>query len=173
MQRVLQILNIQKSGASSRWSFCPNSAWGGIEMTIIVKMHPTLLKLRDRVHRCLDLVELSAQSYKYIIRLLKTNRYVLGNNIDISDITLVEPYFTHIRNLTRIRGMNLPMICRRSWKFKIGIFIWLYFFSIKLWLYLIVSDRLSDKRKITWIIISNFNRKLMLEPYNMVHISWE
>ena len=83
-------------------------------MTIIGKMHPALLKLRDRVHRCLDLVELSAQSYKYIIRLLKTNRYVLGNNIDISDITLVEPYFTHIRNLTRIRGMNLPMICRRS-----------------------------------------------------------
>ena len=33
---------IIKRGASSRWSFRPNSAWGTIETTTIAKAHPTL-----------------------------------------------------------------------------------------------------------------------------------
>ena len=31
-----------KWGASSRWSFCPNSAWSSIETTTIGKTHPTV-----------------------------------------------------------------------------------------------------------------------------------
>ena len=34
-----------KWGASSQWSFGPNSAWGSIEMTTIGKTHPTLPSL--------------------------------------------------------------------------------------------------------------------------------
>ena len=37
-----KLKNNLKWGASSRWSFCPNSAWSSIETTIGM-MHPTLL----------------------------------------------------------------------------------------------------------------------------------
>ena len=41
-----------KWGASSRWSFGPNSAWWSIETTIIRKAHPTLIVAR--VHTTLQ-----------------------------------------------------------------------------------------------------------------------
>ena len=39
---VLVHCHFIKRGASSRWSFGPNSTWGSIETTTIGRMHPTL-----------------------------------------------------------------------------------------------------------------------------------
>ena len=36
--------NIIKWGASSQWSFGPNSGWGSIETTVIGKTHPTVFQ---------------------------------------------------------------------------------------------------------------------------------
>ena len=38
-------ISIIKWGASSRWSFRPNSAWGSIETTNLAKTHPTLFRI--------------------------------------------------------------------------------------------------------------------------------
>ena len=42
MIEILVGCNGPKKGASLRWSFRPNSAWGSLETTVIGKTHPTL-----------------------------------------------------------------------------------------------------------------------------------
>ena len=121
----------------------------------------TISKLKDRVRSCLGQLDLSAQSYEYIIRILYTYRYVLGTNIDISDKILIEPYFTHIRNQTCIRIDKL--IQKSMWSFSVGQNKYIYgIIYLKVHVYWIVFDRLSDKRDITWNITLNFHLKLVL-----------
>ena len=60
---------IIKRGASSRWSFRPNSAWGRIETTTIAKTHPTL---HCRLYNILG--TLIRQKYQFINLLSETFR---------------------------------------------------------------------------------------------------
>jgi len=109
--------------------------------------------------------DLSAQSYEYIIRILYTYRYVFGTNCDISVKILIEPYFTHIRTCT---GIRIDKLAQKSmWSLeefeseKINYSRGIIY--LKVHVYWIVFDRLSDKGDITWNIALNFHRKLVLK----------
>ena len=49
-------MKLVKWNAPSRWSFCPNSAWGSIETTTIGNTQPTLVCNDLAVGRLLKLV---------------------------------------------------------------------------------------------------------------------
>ena len=54
-QQIIDLLGKVKWGASLRWSFGPNSAWGRIETTTIGKTHPTLYQRNRRGNNILTI----------------------------------------------------------------------------------------------------------------------